>query len=132
VNLMNSLLKVASTLRSSADLKTSELPANVRDEALATLDVSEEDIIVWRRDQVDPFVAGDMVRDFFQAEPLKRLEGLLKSVRKVGFRRPVVIGPHGIEGNHRLQVGYLLRIPVPAWIAYFPDAEESKDWAIFR
>jgi ParB/Sulfiredoxin domain len=103
------------------DVPTESLPPEVQKEAELTIpddwDINFPGPVMWRLQdvQVEELLADDdrVYDEDFQ----ERAEKLAAQIKASGRLVPVVVGPGGVEGNHRARAAEILGMQtVPAWV----------------
>lgn len=117
-NTQNTNLPTALTM-----VLTEQLPNGIRQEAELTITDEFywncEGELVWDFRQVFvKRVAEEIIESReYDEEFLNYVEKLSRNIKKNGLKKPVVFGPGGLEGNHRVVACHLAGIKkIPAWV----------------
>lgn len=108
---------------SSALLTTDELPGSVRADVDKTISEeaqwNAEGELRWQMRQLSPAEAETYLSEDWRSDSafVKRAERLAKAIQKDGQKKPVIVGPSGVEGQHRLAAGVLLDMPITAYVS---------------
>ena len=112
---------------------TDMLPPDVRSEAEHTIpdDFYPEGDLVWKLTDinVDEFCAEwDRVNELnWDQKEYRYCEKLGQDMLKNGQQQPLVIGPGGMEGNHRMLAAHIAGIPtLKAWVFEIVDGELNE------
>ena len=112
---------------------TEGLPKRHQREAELTIDyddynADEEGELLWHLEDVNPAeVTSGWDSLQFDEKNTDYCIKIANDMKQNGQKRPVFLGPNGIEGNHRLWGATLVGLPkLKAWVAYrFPWEDEG-------
>jgi GNAT superfamily N-acetyltransferase len=126
---------VALKYKSIKNAPTDQLPEDMRREAEHTIpddwgnnDGEAEFVWSFRNVPMTRFEEEDLLGDYENdAEAMEHINELAADVKRNGFTQPIVLGPGGREGNHRLAVAQLLGLKtIPAIVSHkLPRVKEA-------
>jgi len=110
-------------------LPTSDLPTNVRKDAEISISGGRGfsvDNVAWRRTDMPMAEALEVAPDE-DVESEYPFDDLVENIRKNGIQQPIVVGPNGVEGLHRIWAANRAGLKtVPAYVYEVVDTPPTK------
>lgn len=116
-------------------IATEDLPKRILAQAELTIDenfhLNVEGDLMWRREKVPVAdLASDDINDALQLDEAfaARARKIAAAMGREGQKQPIVVGPSGLEGNHRVAAALLLGWEtIDAYVAVVVDHEPEED-----